>query len=261
MRFACVGDNCIDRYLPPVNARFAGGNAVNVAVQLKRLGHGASYFGAIGDDDDGRFLREKLERQGLDLASLRVRGGLPTAYTDIETDAAGERRFVFEEFGATKGYRPSPDDVARILAMDHAHIGWFDDGGALKRRLRAAGIPVSQDLSVNAQPENLDPADLTYAFASSSLAGAEALARQLLREGARCAIITMGEEGSLALRGAELLFLPAEPIAVIDTTGAGDSFIAGFLSVAAAGGELDRALAAGRASASQACLHQGGFPQ
>jgi fructoselysine 6-kinase len=151
--------------------------------------------------------------------------------------------------------------MTRLLTMEHVHIGWFDDGGALKRRLRAAGIPVSQDLSVNAQPENLDPADLTYALASSSRAGAEALARQLLREGARCAVITMGEEGSLALRGTEFLILPAEPIAVIDTTGAGDSFIAGFLSVAAAGGELDRALAAGRNSASQACLHQGGFPQ
>lgn len=47
LRFAAVGDNCIDRYLAPVGDCLVGGNAVNVAVQLARLGRRASYFGTV----------------------------------------------------------------------------------------------------------------------------------------------------------------------------------------------------------------------
>jgi fructoselysine 6-kinase len=261
MRFACVGDNCVDRYLPPVDARFAGGNAVNVAVQLRRLGHQADYFGAIGDDADGAFLRARLAVQGVGLSGLKVRTGAATAYTDIATAANGERHFVFEEFGATRGYRPPTEDIARLLAMDHVHIGWLDDGGALKHLLRRAGVSVSQDLSVNAAPQDLMPDGLNFAFASASPEEAEALARQLLAAGALCAVVTMGGHGSLARRGSRLVRLAAEAITPLDTTGAGDSFIAGFLSTVVKGGTLRDGLAAGRARASLTCLHAGGFPQ
>ncbi len=184
-----------------------------------------------------------------------------TAYTDIATDASGERHFVFEEFGATRGYRPSPEDRARLTTMDHVHIGWLDDGGALKRFLRAAGISVSQDLSVNAAPGDLDPDGLTYAFASAETEYAEQTAANLIARGAACAVITMGKHGSLVRRGGATERLSAEVLDVVDTTGAGDSFIAGFLSVAVAGGTLHQALEGGRAHAGLACLYPGGFPQ
>lgn len=261
MRFACVGDNCVDRYLPPIGKRFAGGNAVNVAVQLRLLGHQVAYFGAIGGDEDGRFLRERLAAQALDLGGLQVRAALPTAYTDIATDAAGDRHFVYEEFGATAGYRPRAIDVERLLAADHVHIGWLDDGGALKHRLRAARISVSQDLSVNADPVNLSPEALSYAFISAPLAEAEAAAKRLLRQGAACAVVTMGSDGSLARREGETTFLAAEALEPVDTTGAGDSFIAGFLSAVLAGDSLEDGLRLGRERAGLTCLHEGGFPQ
>jgi fructoselysine 6-kinase len=59
-RIATVGDNCIDRYLPPVDRSLVGGNAVNVAVNLRRAGHPAAYFGAVGDDEDGMRTRGVL---------------------------------------------------------------------------------------------------------------------------------------------------------------------------------------------------------
>ena len=54
---ATVGDNCIDRYLPPIALATVGGNAVNVAVHLRRLGRRTAYFGAVGEDREGRWTR------------------------------------------------------------------------------------------------------------------------------------------------------------------------------------------------------------
>ena len=44
----CIGDNCIDRYLPPMDQRFVGGNALNTAVHMKLAGCDVSYLGAVG---------------------------------------------------------------------------------------------------------------------------------------------------------------------------------------------------------------------
>lgn len=260
---AAVGDNCIDRFLPPVGLSAVGGNAVNVAVHLARLGHRAAYFGAVGDDaDGGRMLRCFIEN-GLDLAGLRIIAGGRTAYTEMATSPDGEREIRFEEFGVCRGYRASPSDIERLQRMRHVHIGWLDDGGALKRQLRAAGVSVSQDLSVNADPSHVAPQDLSIAFASAgpSEAQAEALLRQLLSAGAGIAVVTCGPLGSRASDGRAHAAMPAAPARVVDTTGAGDSFIAGFLDAHLGGAELAAALAAGAQRAALTCGHFGGFPQ
>ena len=260
---ATVGDNCIDRYLPPVDASTVGGNAVNVAVQLARKGHRVSYFGAVGDDADGRRTRACLDANSLDLGGLRVQPGRRTAYTDIATDDAGERTILFEEFGACAGYRPGEADVAKLLARRHVHIGWLDDGGALKRRLSMAGISISQDIGVNAAAQDASPEHLDIAFASAGTSeeAASALLRRCLDGGARLAVATCGALGSRASDGGMIVAVPAIPARVIDTTGAGDSFIAGFLDAHLAGASLTEALRAGALLAAETCSHLGGFPQ
>lgn len=265
---AAVGDNCIDRFLPPLGLSTAelskvGGNAVNVAVQLARLGHRAAYFGAVGDDTDGRRVLSGLTDNGLDLTGLRIISGGRTAYTDIATNPDGEREIRFEEFGVCRGYRASPADIERLRRMRHVHIGWLDDGGALKRHLIAAGVSVSQDLSVNADAVHRAPQGLSTAFASAgpSEIEAEALLQQMLSAGAEIAVVTCGPLGSRASDGRSRVASPAAPAKVVDTTGAGDSFIAGFLDAHLAGAELADALKAGAKLAAQTCGHFGGFPQ
>ena len=261
VRIAALGDNCIDRFLPPVNRLLAGGNAVNVAVQAALLGCEVSYFGAVGADREGVHLRAELLRNGVGLAGLLIDGERPTAYTEIETLPGGERRIGFEDFGACATYRVPEAHYDVLRGVRHVHIGWINDAGESRRRLRALGVSVSQDLSVNNRPENLDPAGLSIAFASAEAAAAEAVAAGLLDAGAELAVVTMGADGSLAHDGARSLRMPALPVDPVDTTGAGDSFIAGFLSVHAAGGDLAAALAAGASAARLTCLHPGGFPQ
>jgi len=261
LRIACVGDNCIDRYLPPLNYALVGGNAVNVAVQLTRIGVASAYFGAAGQDAGGERLRAALLGAGVSVAGLRLRAGETTATTDIATTPDGERQFLHEDFGACATYRPDEHDLAALAAFDHVHLGWLNDGGALKRYLRRHGVSVSQDLSVNAAPDNLSPAGLSVAFASASGDAAEALAEALLEGGAVLAVVTSGAAGSLAATGQQIVRAAALTLEPVDTTGAGDSFIAGFLASYLNGAPLPEALAQGAIRASEACRHHGGFRQ
>ncbi|QIG48049.1 fructoselysine 6-kinase [Nordella sp. HKS 07] len=263
VRIATVGDNCIDRYLPPVDRQLVGGNAVNVAVNLRRLGHDAAYFGAVGDDAEGRRVRAVLAKIGVDIAALKTVSSGRTSLTTIATGPDGERHFMAEDFGVCRGYRPDAIDLARLKTMRHVHIGWLDDGGSTKRALADEGISVSQDLSVNAAPENISPDALSIAFASCDGSAAEGmrLARQICRKGARLAVILRGAQGSLALAGDDIVSGEALPVAVSDTTGAGDSFIAGFLSAHLNDLPITQCLARGHREAARTCQFFGGFIQ
>ncbi|KQV41474.1 MULTISPECIES: PfkB family carbohydrate kinase [unclassified Rhizobium] len=261
-RFAAVGDNCIDRFQPPVSTSLVGGNAVNVAVQLARRGQVSFYFGAIGPDRAGRWTRELLAQNGVDVTYLRERPGI-TAYTDIEVLPSGERVFAYEDFGVCAGYRPDEAEIAVLKTMDHVHIGWMDDGGDLRRTLAAAGVSVSQDISVNADPANLGTNGLAIAFASagSDDGAADAQLECLLGDGVPLAVVTRGSKGSLVSDGTDRFEAGIKPVEVVDTTGAGDSFIAGFLAARIAGRSLPECLTAGRDQAAFTCTHVGGFPQ
>ena len=258
---AAVGDNCIDRYLA-LGRSTVGGNAVNVAVHLARLGQGAAYFGAVGDDADGRRVLAALGDNGVATGHVHVRNGL-TAYTDIAFGDGGERIIAFEEFGVCAGYRPTDAEIAMLRRLRHVHIGWLNDGGALKEALAAAGTNVSQDLSVTSPAAGRRAAGLAVAFASAgpSVAEGEALAARLIADGARTAVVTCAAAGSVASDGKTTARTGAWPVEVVDTLGAGDTFIAGFLAARIAGEEIVRCLEAGRDLAAATCGHIGGFPQ
>lgn len=261
-RFAAVGDNCIDRFRPPVSQSLVGGNAVNVAVQLVRLGQTAFYFGAVGPDTSGQRTRALLAENGVDVTHLRERAGI-TAYTDIEVLPSGDRVFAHEDFGVCAGYAPDAAEIAVLKTMDHVHIGWMDDGGTLRRTLAAAGISVSQDISVNADPANLGTEGLSIAFASEAGddKAVHTLLQRLIDNGVAIAVVTRGNQGSVVSDGRVRFAVGIRPVEVVDTTGAGDSFIAGFLAARIAGRPLPECLEIGRDQAAATCMHVGGFPQ
>lgn len=261
LEFAAVGDNCIDRFLPPAGDCLVGGNAVNVAVQLAMLGRRAGYFGAVGNDEAGRAVRHALEENAVAIGGLRTDPGLPTAYTDIAISPDGERDFVFEEFGACAEYRPSAADIAALRMIRHVHIGWLNDNGALKLALHGSGATVSQDLSVNNTPENLSPHGLDIAFFSADPERVEMAVRSLLAKGAKIAVAMMGASGSLASDGRQTVAASAPLLTPEDTTGAGDAFIAGFLDAFIGGKAIGSCLDRGTERAGAACMHRGGFPQ
>jgi len=256
-RVATVGDNCIDRYAPPLAVSTVGGNAVNVAVRLRELGTVSAYFGAVGDDAAGRRVLAALDAAGVERSHVQIVAG-HTATTDLVVDASGERVIGAEDFGACHGYRVPLDDLDRLAAMAHVHIGWLADGGELRRRLGERGVSVSKDLAVNPGAQGLD---IAFASAGADRAYGEALIGNILAEGARVAVVTLGAMGSMASDGREAVGTSILPVDVVDTTGAGDSFIAGFVSAHLKGDPLGACLEAARRAAAETCTHIGGFRQ
>ena len=255
--FATLGDNCIDRYLPLGQAA-VGGNAINVAVQLARAGESCSYFGAVGCDDAGRWTRDTLSQNGVSISHLQELSA-PTAYTDIDVDATGERIIAFEEFGSSALYAPTPQDILALAALDHIHIGWFKGAAPLRAALAGAGVSFSQDVAVNPDAAGLD---VGFESVGPSEPLAQAALHRLLSLGCKVAVVTCGAMGSMASDGGDVVATGIRTVPlVVDTTGAGDTFIAGFLSAWKRGQPLAASLAFGRDAAAGTCGHLGGFPQ
>lgn len=255
LRLAAAGDNCIDRFLTEGIAR-VGGNALNVAVHFARAGHDASYFGAVGDDADGRWTREELEANGVDTRFLEIRPEL-TAYTDIAHSPEGDRQFLFEEFGASGAYYPSDDAVAQLREADHVHFGLLNGSDRLARALDG-GPSLSVDCAVN--PLTL-PVAVAFGSAGEAPEAARAERDRLLAMGHRLVVVTRGAEGAIATDGTGTWTIPGKPIRPVDTTGAGDTFIANFLAHWKVTGDVMAALERGTEGAAENCLQIGGFPQ
>lgn len=255
--FAIVGDNTVDRYLGSLERDFVGGNAVNVAAQLALAGATVAYYGAIGDDADGEYIRATLADTGIDLGGLVVVPGR-TAVTTIRVDQQGERSFESEDFGVTADYFPRDEELAEIAAADWVQLGMLRRASELRRALAVRrAVPIGQDCAVAAGFD-----ELRVAFLSAEGADPWPLARAARTGGADLAVVTRGSSGAVALDENErTVEVDAAPATVVDTTGAGDSFIAGFLSEFAHGAGLEQALAAGSRSAAVTCGHLGGFPQ
>lgn len=260
-----LGDNCIDRLTGAVTGDLVGGNAVNVAVQAGMLGLRTAYCGAVGPkgEADGDRVLVALAAKDVDV-SLVERAGAATSVTCLNVAPDGNRTILTEDFGACAGWGPSTHSLRTLSAARHVHIGWLQDGGHARRVLARDGVCLSQDVSVNAAPEDLGVEGLAIAFASlpePQADRAEARASDLVAQGAKGAVITLGARGSLALIGGRIFRAEAPGISPIDTTGAGDAYIAGFLAARLNGADVPMAMAAGHACAAACCGHPGGFPQ
>jgi fructoselysine 6-kinase len=263
-RTASVGDNCLDRYLEPPGHERTGGNALNVAVGLRRAGHEAAYLGAVGDDPEGRIVLEALQAAGVDARGVDVRSG-PTGVTTVRLDRVGERTFVDERYGVAAEYRLTAAAVEGLHDCRWVH-GAHQAGFAALTALRPGGTRLSYDfgdaLDGPAEAGFVSELDVAFCAAPGGAPDAgEALAAELRGRGAAIAVVTLGEAGSLACADSTTFRQEAVPIDVVDTLGAGDAFIAGFIAALLAGGSVPGALERGAADAAETCRHLGAWPQ
>lgn len=257
-KVAVVGDNTVDRFLD-TGIDLIGGDALNTAVHLAMLGAEVSYFGAVGDDEPGRLVVAEAQRCGVDVASVVTLPGA-TAVTTIRVLPNGDRHFESEDFGVTADYVPDQAALLRIASADWVHIGMLPRAEAFRQRLAtiAPRLPISQDCSVAEGFSNLEVAFLSAAMVDDTV---ETAALRALVKGARLAVVTMGGDGVYASDGVHRWQLPALPIQPVDATGAGDAFMAGYISGFLATGEVSTALDTGVRQGAFACTFQGGWPQ
>ncbi|GAA2304582.1 fructosamine kinase FrlD [Nonomuraea roseoviolacea subsp. roseoviolacea] len=268
MRLAAVGDNITDCYLD-AGRMYPGGNCVNVAVHAARAGARASYVGSAGRDERGDRLAAALREEGVDVSRLRRPAG-PTGYATV-VNVGGERVFGPYDRGVAR-FRLDEADMEFVAAHDMAHSSYSAD---LEEQLPALAerVPLSFDFDSHTGDDYaaaLIPY-VTYAFFSASHLG-EAETGDLLRwavgpphhrasrtTGARVALATRGAAGAWLFDGRELLAEPAVPVEVVDTLGAGDTFIAHVLTGLAAGLGGRETLRRASAHAARVCTALGAF--
>lgn len=261
-RLLGLGDNTVDTYVDR-GLQFPGGNAVNVAVQAKRLGAETGYLGCLGSDEAGTLIVEALTQEGVDIARCRIRPG-PNARAFIGHDGR-DRRFLRSEPGVRGEWGPfDRDDLAYVGGFDLVHSSIYSELGAALPVIRGAARRLSYDFSERWTDENLattlpavDIAFLSHPSASDT--ECRALLERCVGWGAGMVVATRGAKGAVALVGGRFHEQAASPASVVDTLGAGDGFIAACLLAILDGAGIAAALAAGAKQAARVCGYQGGF--
>ena len=244
---------------------FPGGNAVNVAVNCKKNGaEKVNYIGIFGDDERADYIKECLKEEGVEFVrsrSVHAHTAQPRVCLKDgdRVFAAGPRDSCQHLFAI----RIVDEDMELIREFDICHTSCFSN---LEYELPAlAGLcQVSFDFSERREDEYLERTCpyLTFAFFSGSDLEEEEC-RELLKKvhglGTRIVGITRGSKGAVFYDGDRIYRQGIKKVEAVDTMGAGDSFIAGFLTAYGDGKSMEEALdyAAGRSALT--CLVRGGF--
>jgi fructoselysine 6-kinase len=260
-RIIGVGDNTVDRYLH-LGRMFPGGNAVNVPVYARRLGHGASYIGWLGTDRYGRLLRDALAAEGIDTSHCRVVEG-ESSHGDV-TVVDGDRVFGDFAWGVTTQIDLDADQLAFIGRHDLAHTSVYSKLEGQLDRLAAAARLLSFDFASDWSREYLAEALplVDIAFLSHPDAD-EAAVRELLvwarSLGPELVVVTCGAAGAFAAEGEGVVRQGIVETEVVDTLGAGDAFAARLLVERLAGAPLDEAMGRAAETAAATCGWLGAF--
>lgn len=281
MKIAAVGVHVLDTHVIGIESiptgsdgqlvetiRFSpAGTAGGTAVVLSRLGAEVLSFGAVGEDPIAASLLAMLEREGVDVAGLVRKGEHQTSSSVIPVRPNGDRP-AWHCIGANGAFTLDDLDRAALEGITHLHLGGpeflgGEAAGELLAHARSIGATTSVDILAPGDPDMLawiaaalphadyllpnDEQVLGFTGASSLEEGA----RALVAAGAGCVAVTQGARGALVVTADEMLEVPAYDIEVVDTTGCGDAFSAGFLRGLSLGRDLRGAARLGCATAAQ----------
>ena len=264
MKLAAVGSNCIDYYNNLDGGKaFPGGGPVNMAVYTVRLGGEAAYIGPVGNDSYGEIMMEAMKKKGVNISHLRVEEG-KTAVSQVEL-VDGERILGDYEEGVLETYVLSDEDMDFIQNFDVVICDvWGKVEGQFKE-LKERGITTAFDcatyLESNASEQAIPYTD--YLFYSTDENDSSQLREQMKKiheKGPKYVICMMGTAGSMCYDGKDFHrfgIIPCEE--VVDSMGAGDSYIAGFLKGMIEGKTIEEAMKLGAANATETLKYFGAW--
>lgn len=261
MRIASIGECMIElRQMPGGHlTRAFGGDTLNTAVYLARLGATVDYVTALGDDPLSDEMIAGWQAEGIGTGRvLRLKGKLPGLYM-IETNAAGERRFYhWRDASAVRGLMSLPETEALLAALagydliylSAITLSLFDVAGrgrlmAALQDCRARGVRVAFDTNFRARgwpdldlareafAQGFDASDIVLASVEdlSALYPDDGESVLLDRIDADEVVLKLATPSSIVRANGEATRIDAKPVtgAVVDTTAAGDSFAAAYL--------------------------------
>jgi sugar/nucleoside kinase (ribokinase family) len=247
------------------------GTSFNTPAAANRIGLRVAYVAEIGNDVWSEMIRDEFEAEGLSTAFL-VAEDRPLPAVSVAFNMEGDRGFVSHWGGG-----PAVDDrideraLALLGSVDARHLhAQVDDTPALEAAAKANGMTVSVDAFDGASwasPRSVDELlrDVDVLLANEAEACAMAGTRdresalEVLASHCDCVVIRRGPEGAVGIAGGEIRSVPADQVGVVDTTGAGDCFNAGFLAGWLSGLPIEHSLTLGVICGSGAVTDFGGY--
>jgi sugar/nucleoside kinase (ribokinase family) len=240
----------------------AAGTAAGPAVDLAKLGARPLSMGVIGDDYEGGLMVDLMAGFGCDMSRLVRDPGAPTHVSLLFIGADGERDPIMIRPTAARLLTLADIDLDAIAAADVLHVGGADqlgdfvDGPLVEviRHARANDVIVTVDVLAATDEEMRDrlapalsqaqfffPNEGQLAEMTGTDDPAEGVARLRAAVGVETVIGTLGGEGSLILGPGGEAKVPAFEVDLVDTTGCGDAYVAGFIVATANGWDAEAA--------------------
>jgi sulfofructose kinase len=242
-----------------------GGQVATTVVACQTWGLSTRYVGKLGDDDAARLHKEAFRRVGAETQIVTV-PGTSSLHNVILIDTAGERTVICQRNDLMV---LQPSDLRRewIENARVLHVDGHDTAAASLAAswARAANVPVVADLDdiypgIEDLVANIDYLIVSEDFSCRLMRESNlesALRHMQSRYGCRLSAATLGENGVLAWDGNRMLHSPAYRVPVVDTTGAGDIFRAGFIYGLLRDWPLERQLDFSCAAAAMNCMAPG----
>ncbi len=233
-----------------------GSSSAIFACGAARLGLRVAFIGKAGDDEFGRFMLRQLADRRIDTSGVVIDPALPTGLSVILSRPSD--RAILTHLGSIAALRFDEIALSLLSRARHLHLGSYYLLEALRPDVRhlfdeakARGLTISLDTNYDPTeqwtagvPEALQRADIFLPNETELLAITQADSIEVgldhLAEIPTVAV-KLGARGAVARRGSQLVYADAFPVRVVDTTGAGDSFDAGFVYAYLTGQDLPQA--------------------
>ena len=265
----------------PPGQESSGGSAANTCAVAANLGVRVAYIGKVADDQLGSVFRHDIKAVGVHFPTAPLSAGAPTARCLILVTPDGQRTMnTYLGACVTLGEADVDADLVAASAVTYLEGYLFDppEAQAAFRKAAAAAhaagrqvaLSLSDPFCVNRHRAAFldlvaNHVDILFANEAEITALYERNtfdeAAQDARKHVALAALTRGEDGSLVLRGQETIKIAAHSTKVVDTTGAGDAYAAGFLAGLTSGKSLETCGRMGSIAAAEIISHYGARPE
>lgn len=232
-KVAAVGFCCADVY-ENLGEWYPTGNGIDWGIHLSRMGVPVSVVSVVGNDAYGEGMKHVLSEENIDISHLRTEEGM-TCLTRMTLKNGTDRVHLDSIDGVMENYALTEEDFCFAAEHDLIHTDLFGNALSHLPAWKKAGVKILMDFSVFTKDpeyhcEEIFPYVDYVFFSADGIAEAELedWLKEIYRMGSTLVVATMGEKGSLCYDGTQFYRHGITKIEVVNTVGAGDSYIAGF---------------------------------
>ncbi|WHH61622.1 fructoselysine 6-kinase [Petroclostridium sp. X23] len=252
MKTIAVGDNCCDIYLN-LNRFYPTGNAIDFAVNLKKLGGDISVLTIFGNDAFAESVRQLLKKYQIDF-SMSKSANRQSAEA-VMNIVNGDRIHLSYTEHVLSDFYLDEEDIEYIKQFDVIYSEKRSKIGLYAKKIKNDNNIMVHDFSCRLEDQSNNEIIPYMDYAFFSYRKDDDYIRSFLKKarnkGAKVVIAMLGEDGSMAYDGENYYRETAQKVKVLNTVGAGDSYIAGFIYGAMQGEPIEQCMKRGKETATQ----------